>query len=73
MKLQQHKVLKLIYVIFWEKPDFCGKGLVLNFLGQKGPKWAQNEVFKFYEKAIHGVIEKFIMKYNSKNKYLKFL
>ena len=63
MKLQQHKVLKLIYVIFWEKPNFCGKGLVL---GQKGPKWAQNEVFKYYEKAIHGVIEKFIMKYNSK-------
>ena len=40
IKLQQHKVLKLNSMIFY------GKNLVLRFSGQKGPKFAQSEVFQ---------------------------
>ena len=45
-----------------ELTDFLGKNLVLSFLGQKGPKWVQNEVFKFYEKSVHGIFLIFCLK-----------
>ena len=41
LKAAENVKTDLIYIV-WEKNDFCGENLVLRFLSQKGPNWAQN-------------------------------
>ena len=42
------KALNQLEWIVW------GKILFWSFLTKRGPNWTQNEVFKYYEKSIHG-------------------
>ena len=52
-------------MIFWKENP------VLGFLGQKGPKWVQNEVFKFYEKSTRVFFCRFFLHKLQRNKFFK--